>query len=69
VQNLSGALAESKVNVEELETSCESAAMTGETLFRARAQLRLPPGCDVEALRSQLERIAADLMVDLRFDV
>jgi len=44
VREISQALAAKGVNVEELETECTSAPMTGETLFRARALLRLPRG-------------------------
>lgn len=67
VQNICGALARSGVNVEEFESSCDSAPMTGEQLFRARARLELPADCDIPNLQSQLERIAADLMVELQF--
>jgi len=67
VQNICGALAKNGVNVEEFESSCESAPMTGENLFRAQARLQLPAECDIPKLHAELERIAADLMVDLRF--
>lgn len=67
IQNICSALAQAGVNVEELETSCESAPMSGEPLFRAQARLQLPAECDIPKLNSDLERIAADLMVDLRF--
>lgn len=67
IQSIGGALARAGVNVEELETSCESAPMTGESLFRASARLQLPQGCDIPKLNAELERIAADLMVDLHF--
>jgi glycine cleavage system regulatory protein len=42
VREISRALAGYGVNVEELQTECASAAMTGETLFKARAKLRIP---------------------------
>ncbi len=67
VRQISSALARQGVNVEELVTGCESAPMTGESLFRAHAELRLPPTCDTTALQAELERIAGDLMVDLTF--
>jgi len=35
-------------------------------LFKAQARLLVPESCDVQKLREDLERIAADLMVDLR---
>jgi glycine cleavage system regulatory protein len=68
IRQLSAALARHRVNVEELETRCESAPMTGETLFRARALLHIPSSCDRASLQTELERIAADLMVDLHLD-
>ena len=65
VRDISRALASQGVNVEELETSCTSAPMSGETLFRARAKLRLPEGDSPDALREALEKLAGELMVDL----
>gem|GEM_PF-87049 len=67
VRQISQALASFNVNVEELETECESAAMSGETLFKARARLSIPASCDVAVLRQTLERIAADLIVEISF--
>jgi len=68
VREISGALARQGINVEELSTGCESAPMSGEPLFRAALQAWLPEGCDLEKLRADLERIAADLQVDVSFD-
>jgi glycine cleavage system regulatory protein len=68
VREVSHALAARGVNVEELETECHSAPMSGETLFRARARLRLPPGLAVEALREALEKLADELMVDVALE-
>lgn len=67
VQQITAALANHRVNVEELTTECVSAPMSGETLFRAAARLSVPSDCDVGGLRRELERIAADLLVELRF--
>ena len=67
VRQISHALATYGVNVEELQTECASAAMTGETLFKARARLRVPDSADVERLRQNLEKIASDLIVDVSF--
>ena len=64
VRQISGVLAKQGVNVEELETECASAAMSGETLFKARAKLSLPKSCDTASLRCELERIASDLIVE-----
>jgi glycine cleavage system regulatory protein len=67
VRQISHALASHGVNVEELRTECASAAMTGETLFKARAKLRVPESADVEKIRQNLERIASDLIVEISF--
>jgi glycine cleavage system regulatory protein len=65
VREISHALAGFGVNVEELHTECASAAMSGETLFKAHARLSIPASCDVAQIRQQLERIAADLIVEI----
>jgi glycine cleavage system regulatory protein len=65
VRDISRALAARGVNVEELDTSQESAAMSGDPLFHARALLRVPTELDVNELRRTLERIADDLMIDV----
>jgi glycine cleavage system regulatory protein len=68
VRQISSALARQGVNVEELATECGSAPMSGETLFKARAKLFIPATCNAAELRRELERIAADLVVDLTFE-
>jgi glycine cleavage system regulatory protein len=68
VQSVSGALAQRGVNVEELVTECVDAPMSGETLFKATAHLSVPREVDLEALRSRIEAIAADLMVDISLE-
>jgi glycine cleavage system regulatory protein len=65
VRDISRALATRGVNVEQLDTSHESAPMTGSALFHAQAVLRLPPNLDLGELRATLESIADDLMIDL----
>jgi glycine cleavage system regulatory protein len=65
VREISHALAGFGVNVEELHTECASAAMSGETLFRARATLSIPETCDAARIRQELEKIAADLIVEI----
>jgi glycine cleavage system regulatory protein len=67
VRAISRALAERGVNVEELATERSSAPMSGEPIFQARATVALPAGLDIATLRRDLEKIAADLMVDVRF--
>jgi glycine cleavage system regulatory protein len=62
---VSGVLAAHGVNVEELSSERVSAPMGGGTLFKAHATVLVPPRTSLAALRSDLERIASDLMVDL----
>jgi glycine cleavage system regulatory protein len=65
VRKVMQALAARGVNVEELETECVSAPMSGEPLFKARARLRVPAEFSLDDLRQELERMAADMMVDV----
>jgi glycine cleavage system regulatory protein len=68
IRDISKVLAEHHVNIEELETGVSGAPMTGEQLFRARVQLRLPAAVTTEWLRSRLEALASELMVDVTLD-
>jgi glycine cleavage system regulatory protein len=65
VREISAALARANVNVEEFTSEIVSAPMSGETLFKAAARLQLPDHCDLGALKRDLEKIAADLFVDV----
>ena len=67
VREITSALARAGVNVEEFSSEVVSAPMSGETLFKAVARLQLPAGCDLAALKKDLEKIAADLLVDVSF--
>jgi glycine cleavage system regulatory protein len=68
VYEISAALARSGVNVEEFSSEVISGAMTGETLFKAAARLQLPRDCNLGTLKKDLEKIAADLLVDISFE-
>ncbi|MBA4148700.1 MAG: glycine cleavage system protein R [Verrucomicrobia bacterium] len=65
VQQISSALAGKGINVEELDTELVSAPMSGEMLFKAHARLHIPASCSLSELRSELEKIAQDLFVDV----
>ncbi len=65
VQAVSGALAEHGLSVAELETTTRDAPMAGGRLFEARALVVVPEEADLGALRAALERIAAEVLVDL----
>jgi glycine cleavage system regulatory protein len=67
VREITGALARAGVNVEEFSSEVVSAPMSGENLFKAGARLQSPDGCDLAALKMDLEKIAEDLQVDVSF--
>jgi glycine cleavage system regulatory protein len=66
VHDISRALAERQINVDELQTECVSAPMSGEMLFKATADLRAPEGIAIDELRDRLENLADELMVDIQ---
>jgi glycine cleavage system regulatory protein len=66
VAEISAALAERDVSIEELSTDVRDAPMSGGTLFEARALLEAPPAVSTEELRSMLEALADELMVEIR---
>jgi glycine cleavage system regulatory protein len=65
VREISHVLAERGVNIEELVTDRSTAAMSGELLFRSRARVNVPAQVDAAELRARLEKLAADLMVQV----
>jgi glycine cleavage system regulatory protein len=65
VRDISSALVQHGVSIDELHTEVRPRSMTGEPLFTAQAIVILPEGLTTDALREQLERIANDIMVDL----
>lgn len=67
VREIAHALAEAGVNVEELETQCRSAAMSGEAIFEARFQVSVPLSCSMAELRRRIEQVAEDLIVEAEF--
>ena len=67
VREITSALARAGVNVEEFSSEVVSAPMSGETLFKAVARLQLPERCELAGLKKDLEKIAADLFVDVSF--
>lgn len=66
VRELSRVLSAREINVEELDTRCESAPMSGELLFHADALLHVPTSVEIGTLQATLESLADDLMVDLK---
>jgi glycine cleavage system regulatory protein len=66
VQEVTHVLSENQVNVEEFQTQWSGAPNSGAPLFRASAELRLPPDRTMDELQKALEAIAIDLMVDIK---
>ena len=65
IREVSAALAQRGVNIDELDTQCDSAPMAGHNLFRMRARVVVPADVEPGVLRSELEAIGGDLMVDI----
>ncbi|MDA0738770.1 MAG: glycine cleavage system protein R [Nitrospirae bacterium] len=65
VQEISRTLAALGVSMQELRTVIESAPMSGERLFRAEAELVPPASVGFEQIRTALEQLANDMMIDI----
>lgn len=68
VAELSSALSAGGVTIEKMTTGTREAPMAGGVLFEADFDVRVPPNADLAAIRSDLERLATELLVDLAFD-
>lgn len=66
VHEISTLLAGHGINVEELATERPVAAHSGDRMFQARIRVVIPETVDVKAVRHGLERLAGDLMVEIR---
>ncbi len=64
VGEISSILAGLSVNVEELSTYCDNAAMSGEALFHLQASLELPDNLGLENIQLSLEDLSDDLIVE-----
>ena len=68
VREISSALAALGVSVLDLRTVVESAPMSGESIFRAQAELAPPANVAREKIRETLEQLADDMMVDITLE-
>jgi glycine cleavage system regulatory protein len=68
IRAISDQLASLGVSIDRLTTSIVSGAMSGESMFRMQAELRLPRTLKNEELRDALEGLANELMVDIELD-
>jgi len=68
VRDVTQALTHLGVNIEEFMSGLEGEPFTGVEMFRATARLGVPDGLKLDELRKALERLAAEIMVDLAVD-
>ena len=61
------AFQDSGINVEELNTGLQPAPWSGTPVFEAKARLKVPHGTSAAGIQSDLEALAADLMVEVKF--
>jgi glycine cleavage system regulatory protein len=65
VRDVTQALSGLGVNIEEFASGLKGEPFTGVTMFHATARLNVPDGLKLDHLRKALERLAAEIMVDL----
>jgi glycine cleavage system regulatory protein len=68
VHEITEVLARLDINVQELETTVQSASMSGESLFIAHARILVPEDVSAERLRNEMEELANELMVDINLE-
>jgi len=68
VHDITEVLAGLNINVQELETTVQSASMSGENLFIAHARIRVPEDVSMDQLRQEMEDLANELMVDIELE-
>lgn len=68
IHDISHVLAARQVNVEDIRSDCEATPMGGGQLFKMTATLTCVAATDMNELRSAIEDVANDLMVDITLD-
>ncbi|WP_419905766.1 glycine cleavage system protein R [Kiloniella sp.] len=68
IQDISHALAEKKIGINEMLTDCNDGAMSSERIFSAEINISIPMAVSVDTLRDELEELADQLMVDISMD-
>lgn len=66
VRDISQVLASQGVNIEELTTGVASGSFSGEALFKVTALVRAPNDAAVDLVRTGLEALGNELMVDIQ---
>lgn len=65
VHEVSSVLNRHQLSIEMMETHTREAPMAGGQLFEAHIVVKVPAAADPDALRSDLERLATELLVDI----
>ncbi|WP_417671141.1 glycine cleavage system protein R [Roseibium sp.] len=65
LRQITRVLREMDVSIEHLETAVAPGSMSGESLFKASADLRLPEGLEPSVLGDALQGTAGDMMADI----
>ena len=68
IHSISSQLARRGISIEKLQTEVVSGAWSGEQMFQMNARLLVPLSLDTDELRSGLESLANELMVDITMD-
>ena len=68
VREISRALAEREINVVEMDSQVDSAAMSGELLFKARIDAQIRENTNMDDLHDTLEEIANNMTLDIDLD-
>jgi glycine cleavage system regulatory protein len=65
VSQLANAISNAGANIEELNTSIESAAMSGQQIFHACGTICLPENCDADLIVAAIEALSDDLTIEV----
>ena len=65
VRDITHVLAEKAVNISEIATERSMGAMSAEAVFKLHATIELPDGLTQDDLRTALEVLAGDIMVEV----
>ncbi len=68
VRDISSVLAQHGASIERMDSACESGSFSGEAMFRAELEVRVPAGVSAGEVQAALESLANELMVDLKLE-
>ena len=68
VHEISGVLAAHALSITSMTTETRDAAMAGGRLFESTVTAKVPASADLDALRADLETLAAEIQVDVSLD-